>query len=395
MSSKYSRVARNCVARDVLVFCGLAFCLLVTASCSLVGLGGDGQEPDDGQQGDARTPRTRCELNRAEGPVTFVTGYDFAASAGIIDAVVAQSEGYFDELCLDVRIEPGFAPVNSTLVIEGKAEFGTAGSFAELVNVNVVNEGDLVAILHWGRTAIEAIVLPADSEVEDFSDLCGKSVGIKGDLPYSLRAALSLSGEDASGEPLERSCFDNEVILEGFDPVAHLEGGIDALPVYKSNEPNILESQNVPFKMLDPSDYEVPSSFGIVFTTRSFLDENYDFVQDVVRALVRGWQFAVDNPEVAVDHAFSMINVFDSQAGLARETELHRWDVESDLVTRFAREGVGLGIPDVELLSSEIASLAEIGVFAQPPDVRSMVNIEVAEGVYNGTELKWWPSSSS
>ena len=323
----------------------------------------------------------RCQANRDAGKITFVTGFDFAAAAGIVDAIVADAQGYFEELCIDFEIQPGFAPSNGALVIEGQAQFGASGSFAELVANNVAGEGDLVGLLHWGRTAIEAIVLPEGSGIEDFAGLCGSLIGIKGDLPYSLQASVALSG-------IERGCFE-EILLDGFDPIAHLDLGIDALPVYKSNEPNTLTSNGVPFTMLDPLDFDVPSSFGVTFTTQSMIDDNPGLVADVVRALIRGQAFAAANPDVAVENAFELIDAAGNPLYFAMEAERYRWSVESALIADLAPTGVGLGTPDLDLFGAEIDALVQAGVFESTPDWQSMVNTDVTAGVYDGTTLIW------
>ena len=323
----------------------------------------------------------RCQENRDAGVVEFVTGFDFAASAGIVDAIVADAEGYFEELCIDFEVQPGLSPSNAALVIEGRAQFGTAGSFAELVASNIAGQGDLVAVLHWGRTAIEALVLPEGSDIGDFSDLCGRRIGIKGDLPRSLQAAVALSGVD-------RDCFE-EVLLDGYDPVAHLALGIDALPVYKSNEPYALTVNGVAFTMLDPMQFDVPSSFGIVFTSRRFIEEHPGLARDVVRALIRGQEFAAADPDAAVRHAFDLINAAGNPMYLAMEVERHRWGVESALIADLAPDGVGLGIPGVDLMEAEIDAMTRAGVFVELPDWAPMVDAGIAADVYEGIELLW------
>ncbi len=347
-----------------------AVLLLVAAACSGGGAGSGSQAVSQ-----------RCQNNRDAGTITFVTGFNFAAAAGIIDAIVADAQGFFEELCIDVELQPGFAPSNGALVIGGQAQFGESASFSELVNNNIAGEGDLVALLHRGRTAIEAIVLPEGSAITDFAGLCGHLVGIKGDLPYSLQASVALSG-------VERSCFE-EVLLDGFDPMAHLALGIDALPVYKSNEPNTLRNNGVNFTMLDPLDFEIPASFAMSFTTQALIDENPDLVTDMVRALVRGHEFAVANPDIALDNAFELIEAAGNPLYFAKEAERSRWGVESALVADLAPEGVGIGIPDVELLGSEINAMVTAGVFETEPDWRSMVNADIAASIYDGADLIW------
>ncbi|MDE0267703.1 MAG: ABC transporter substrate-binding protein [Acidimicrobiaceae bacterium] len=339
----------------------------------------DGAADPDLSESDAAA--LRCQANQDAGRVTFVTGFDFAASAGIIDAIVADAQGYFDELCIDFDIQPGFSPANGALVLAGKADFGVAGSFAELVNNNIAGSGDLVAVLHWGRTAINAVVLPEDSTIEDFAGLCGHLIGVKGDIPYSLQTAIALAG-------IERSCFD-EITLSGFDPVAHLALGIDALPVYKSNEPYTLTKEGVNFTMLDPLQFDVPASFGITFTRQSFIDEHPELAQDVIRALIRGQAFAAANPEIALENAFELIDAVGNPRYLALAAETHRWAVESELIASSVPEDVGLGIPDLPLLEAEIEALTEVGVFDQLPDWRSMVDADITASVYEGSTLVW------
>ena len=277
----------------------LAVVAMLAAACS--DSAGDGD--DDGAEGDggagdtsALSAEERCEANEAAGTITFISSFDFAAAASILDVIVADAEGYFDEYCLDVDIKPGFAPGNGGLVAEGQGQISSAGSFGELVNTNVQGEADLIAVAQYGKTAIETLIVPADGSVEELSDLEGKTVGIKGDLPYSLQAMLGLAGVDRS--TLE------EPLLDGFDPVAHLELGLDALPVYKSNEPAQLDAAGVAYREFDPLAFDVPASFAVFFTSASFLDEHPTAVEDFLRAAFRGFAFAVDDPEAAVGHAF-------------------------------------------------------------------------------------------
>lgn len=323
----------------------------------------------------------RCEANRAAGTITYLSSFDFAAAASILDVIVADAEGYFDELCLDVEILPGFAPGNGALVAEGRAQLSAAGSFGELVNTNVQGGTDLVAVAQYGKTAIEALVVPADGPIDSLEDLPGRTVGIKGDLPYSLQVMLGRAG-------VERGSFD-ELVLDGFDPVAHLELGIDALPVYKSNEPAQLDAAGVDYRTFDPLEFDVPASFGVLFTNRSFLDEHPTAVQDFVRASFRGFQTALDDPEAAVDRAFERIDAAGNPNFFSSEGEGFRWITESELVTSTTPEGEGVGLLDEDRLGAEIEALTEVGTFGSVPDWRSMIAPEVADPLYDGTTLRW------
>jgi NitT/TauT family transport system substrate-binding protein len=43
-------------------------------------------------------PAARCEANQAAGTISYLSGFDFAATASIVDVLVADHNGYYDEL---------------------------------------------------------------------------------------------------------------------------------------------------------------------------------------------------------------------------------------------------------------------------------------------------------
>ncbi len=367
----FGRRAHRTPVGLVAVIAVMAMCLLA-AACT-----------DDAASDDATGAGNPCERNAAVGTITVVTGFDFAASPGILDPIVAEAEGYYDELCLDVEIQPGFAPQNHTLVASGEAQFANAGSFGEVVKANVDGDAGLVTLAHYGKTAIEALVVPADSDIETLDDLSGKVVGIKGDLPFSLQTMLGEAGVD-------RSSFD-ELLLDTFDPLAGFELGIDALPVYKSNEPIQLDNAGFEYRTFDPLDSNVPSSFGLLVVGEDFLAEHPEVVADFMRATLRGMRFSVDNPDAAVQHALDRIAGSEGSF-LGDFTEIPRWQVERDLVVSLTPDGEGYGQLDVDRLGAEVAALTEVGVFETEPDWRSMIAPEIVDDIYDGgTDVGWDP----
>ena len=70
-------------------------------------------------------PAGRCDANQAAGTISYLSGFDFAATASIIDIVIADHNGYYDELCLDVEITPSFSTANYPLVAANDAQFSS------------------------------------------------------------------------------------------------------------------------------------------------------------------------------------------------------------------------------------------------------------------------------
>lgn len=358
----------------------LAALALVIASCS-----SDEVEESDGEEsggvaaGEVGSPE-RCAANEAAGPITYLSGFDYAASPGIIDVMLAEELGYFEELCLDVQVLPGFSPGNLGLVASGEAQFANAGSLGDVITANVNGEADLVVVQQFGKTAIQALVVPEDSAIESVGDLAGTLMGIKGDLPPDIEMMLSIEGVDRG---------DFEELDVPFDPVGGFELGIDSLPVYKSNEPRQLDAAGFGYRMFDPADYDVPSSFGVLATSASFLNDHPTAVQDFVRAGSKAFLYAVDNPDDAVARAVARIDLGENQAFLTTESESGRWAIESALALETTADGEGPGIPDMDLAGAQVQLLTDIGRYSELPDWESMVTREPAAGVYDGTTLIW------
>lgn len=369
------------VRRSVPVLAALA---LLTAGCgSSESAGSDDASGADGEGAIAAGEvgsAERCEANRAAGTITYLSGFDYAASPGIIDVLMASELGYFEELCLDVEVLPGFAPGNLSQVAGGEAQFANAGSLGDVITTNVNGEADLVAVQQYGKVAIQALVVPADSGIESLTDLPGTLMGIKGDLPPDIEMMLSIEG-------VSRGDFDELEVP--FDPIGGFELGIDSLPVYKSNEPRQLDAAGFEYRTFDPADFGVPSSFGVLATSASFLNDHPTAVQDFVRAAAKGFEYAVANPDDAVSRAVAQIDLGDNQAFLTTESEAGRWAVESALVLESTPDGQGAGIPDLDLAGEQVQLLTDIGRFETLPDWESMIAVEPAEGIYDGTDLIW------
>ena len=70
--------------------------VLMLAACGGDDDGGDagGADVDPVVAGEA-FPDDRCEANKAAGPITYLSGFDFAAAASIMEVMMAADRGYY------------------------------------------------------------------------------------------------------------------------------------------------------------------------------------------------------------------------------------------------------------------------------------------------------------
>jgi NitT/TauT family transport system substrate-binding protein len=331
-------------------------------------------------------PADRCDANKAAGTITYLSSFDFSASASIVDVLVAKQKGYFDELCLDVIVKASFSTDNYPLIAANEAQFSSGGSFSEVVDYAGRNDAGFVALAVEGRTGIDALIVK-DGVSTELSDLKGKTIGVKGAITPSVAAMLKKAG-------LTEGTDYQTVLLDGFDPKVHIAiPEIVGFPGFKSNEPLQLKAAGIPFKLYDPADYGIPGSFGVIYTNSTFLGDFPTASQDFMRAAMKGLGDALADPKAAADIAVGMINANGNANHLSPEGEIARWDVESKLVLDSKKASdLPIGVPDSKLLQQEVDTYAAIGLFDGLPDIASILDEKLVKDLYDDNAQIIWPA---
>ena len=331
-------------------------------------------------------PAERCAANEAVGTITYLTGFDYAAAASIIEVIVADDRGYYDELCLDVEIQPSFSAANYALIAENDAQFSSGGSFSEVVEFAQNNDAAFMALTVDGRAPIDVLMVKP-GETSSLSDLEGTTIGVKGKLPTSVQVMLAQQGL------VEGENFDT-VAVEGFDPVAHMAiEAIVGVPGWRSNEPGALERANVDFDLYDTVDDDIPGSFGVIYANQQFIDEHPTAAEDFMRATTRGLADAIADPEAAANIAVELINAGGNPNFLSPEGEVFRWTTDATLIAELTPDGVGFGVPDPDGLQTELDTYAEAGLFGDgdAPTADEYVS-DLVDRVYDDDAQVIWPA---
>lgn len=330
-------------------------------------------------------PADRCQANRDAGTIGFMTSFDFAAAASIVEVLVADNAGYYDALCLDVTIEPSFSTANYPLVAANDKQFSSAGSFSEVASFAATNEADFVVLSVDGRVSIDSLMVK-EGEATELADLAGTTIGVKGKLPPSIAAMLKTVD-------LTEGTDYQTALVDGFDPVAHMAlPDIVGVPGWKSNEPGQLERAGVPFTLFDPADYDVPGSFGIIYTNAEFAAEHPSAVEDFMRATMQGLADAIADPQAAADIAVELINGNGNPNFLSPEGEVFRWETEAALITDTTPEGSNVGVPDAAALQAEVDAYDAVGLFGDTkPSIDDYFDPDLVAGLYADDGSVIWP----
>jgi ABC-type nitrate/sulfonate/bicarbonate transport system substrate-binding protein len=236
-------------------------------------------------------------------------------------------------------------------------------------------------VVLYGRSAIEGLVIPKDKGIASLADLKGKTIGVKGALPPSMVALLASEGLVA-GQDYE------EVLLDGFDPVAHLATGIDALPVFRSNEPGQLERAGIAFDLYDAG--ELPGSFGLIFTNAKFAAEHPTALEDFVKADLAGWAAAVADPDAAVAAAVKRIDAAGNPNFLSPDGEGFRFTTEAKIVADATPAGVGQGVIDAKQLQAQLDAYVTAGVLTGDVSIDNTFLAEATANAYDKSGTLLW-----
>jgi len=183
----------------------------------------------------------------------------------------------------------------------------------------------VVSIALIGQKGQQAFAALKESELETPKDWEGKTVGYKGTPPPDLFALLAAAGADVNKVNL---------VNVGFDPRALSEKQVDVYPLFKSNEPYLLQSWGYELTLWDAADYNVPTLGLAYVTSESYLAEHADTLTRFLRAALKGIAYAQANPDEAVE-------IVIKYAGPETDPAHMRYMLETELTDAQSEHGYG------------------------------------------------------
>jgi len=317
-----------------------------------------------------------CAANRAAGVINFETSFSYAAAASILDVVVAYDRGYFKDMCLTVKLSSGFSTTNVGDVSSDHVQISSLGSNSEVIAANI-EHANVVGIATLGNTAVTELLTPPSANITNLKQLDGKPVGIKGALPYEVAAMLAKEGVKISSL---------QQIQEGFDPTVIANGSIDALPVYKSNEPYELNQKGIKYTVWDPTKYGIAASFAAFIANRAFAKAHPTAVTDFLRADLHAFAWAYAHKEAAVHDTQALLPSF---LGITYGLSLFRWRVESVICVKNANPVLPFGEVSLVDATNEYQQDISLGLLAKGSNVDHDFNNSYLAAAYNGSTLVW------
>ncbi len=294
------------------------------------------------------TPRP---LDKVSLQLQWVTQAQFAGY------YVALDKGWYSEEGIDLTIVPGAPDVIPVeLVVSGTRDFAT--SLLADLTVAVQANKPVISIAQIQQKNGLLLVARKDSDIERPQDFVGKRVGVwLGGWEAQFWALMAEAG-------VERDQF--QLVSQGYSMDPFLKGELDVASAMIYNEYYVvLESGVKPeeLNIIDYADYGLGFPGDTLFTTRRMVEENPDLCMRMVRASLRGWKYAIDNPQEAVD----IVLKYDETGMQTREHQLSMMEEIAKLVLVQGTSGdQPIGKTNEAAVRLTIDSLLKYGILAGP-----------------------------
>ncbi|MCX7919601.1 MAG: ABC transporter substrate-binding protein [bacterium] len=232
----------------------------------------------------------------------------------------ALTKGFYLQEGLEVKINPSdWEDAPEEYILSGNETFGVTW----LPNLLVSRDKGkpLVHIAQIFQRSGLRIIAKKSSGIQEPTDLIHKRLGLwSKNREYGIMTFLTLAGLDANIVKLLpqkktiKPFLENQVdaipvmVYDGY--ITLLEKGIDttALTIFDAATPLEVSGQTLPWGLLEDG----------IFVTEKTLHEQPELCERFLRATLKGWQYALDNPGEAVEIVLS----YDTQNILKREHEL-------------------------------------------------------------------------
>lgn len=197
----------------------------------------------------------------------------------------AQVRGYYRDAGLNVEIieaRPGEEPMQA--VVDGKADFGVGTTDLLLMRSQGV---PVVVLADVFQHSPLALMVLDNSGLDNLHEVARRRVMIE---PHSAELFAYFTEEGVASDRLN-------LVEHSFDPAALLDGRVDAMSVYVTDEPFTLERQGVRYRLMRPIHSGIDFYGDNLFTMQGQIDRNPEQVRAFVAASMKGWDYAMSHPQ--------------------------------------------------------------------------------------------------
>jgi NitT/TauT family transport system substrate-binding protein len=352
--------------------------LAVTAGATAVGTTAYGSPA---VRTSALISKARCQRNAAVGTINFISPFGYDASAGIIDAFMADKLGYFKDLCLTVAFNAS-SFTSEELVSSGQGQVTGIGSAADAL-LSAASGANLTTVATYGNT--DPHVIYAQPTITNLKQLDGGTLGYHTNMSPAIVATLVKAGADVSSIHL--------ISLTSYDPTVVTRGQIDAASGFASNEPLQLKALGMKFNEFLPAQFGVKGTYNVMQFNTDFLKAHRAVVADFMRADLKALGYCLAHKVMCVKYMADLATTNNQGQAFPYARELATWDWESKYITNDHIGGHGAQTvaewkPEWQEVK-KYGTLCGLTASDVVPPIQKVMDPTLVAGLYKGTNLIW------
>lgn len=312
---------------------------------------------------EAQAPEHSKALIPATLQLQWVTQTQFAGY------YVALDKGWYRDEGIELILKPGgpdITPVD--LVSAGTSDFGTS-LLADLV-VAIGKGKPVISIGQIQQANGLLLIAKKDSGIKQPKDFLGKRIGVwMGSWESQFNALLAKEGLNFN---------DVNLVAQGWSMKPFLRGELDVASAMIYNEYHVvLESGVKPeeLNIIDYANYGLDFPGDVLFTSHQMLKKDPSLCRRMLRASLKGWQYAIEHPEEAAD----IVLKFDN-SGI--QTKQHQLSMVKEITKLVQVRGRRLGYTDEVTVKRMIGLLVDYKILETPIEFRDVFAGEILENTH-------------
>ncbi len=221
----------------------------------------------------------------------------------------AIEKGFYDEAGIEVLlIEASEGQNPSDAVFDGNAEFGVCTS-------------DILLMRSQGKPAVvlttvfqhspQILIASKTSGINHVHDLADKRIAME------PNAADIIAFMNDEGISLDMCAIDHH----SFDANALLNGEIDAISAYSTDELFVVQQAGFEYNIISPMMGGIDFYGDVLFTSEDFIKNKPELVASFRDASLKGWTYAMNNPEEIIELIYTKYSTRHSVEHLQFEAE--------------------------------------------------------------------------
>lgn len=345
----------------------LLLALILMISSVVAGCGNNSKGETD-TSGKTTEPTTAVEASAD--PVKVKLQLKWVPQAQFAGYYVALEKGYYKEEGLEVEILPGGPDiVPEQQVASGAADIGVDWVASLLPHQE---EGlPLIEIAQIYQKSGLVLVSKKEAGINSPADLKGKKVGNwMGGNEFEILALFDKYKFDPNK--------DLEFAKQGFTMDLFFTGEVDAASAMTYNEFQMVLEQGIPesdLNVIDMNAEGVAMLEDNLFANKEWLADNKETAAKFLRASLKGWKQAIDDPEGAVDSVMKEAE----EGSTSRDHQVTMMKEVAKLIVPEGFDPAKMGYID-EAAFKQTADIAhQFGVIKKPADLKEAYTNEIMD----------------